>query len=112
MEDGVLLRLGPQTFTAHISPQGGEGIQGKQQDEKLSTYQQRHCPDCEVQLTGDGHVPEPATKKEPVAHWCSTCVTQIGAVRTPAPLDCWRCEDLLHVSAIERRVPVAKSNTT
>ncbi len=66
MEDGVLLRLGPQTFTAHISPQGGEGIQGKQQDEKLNAYQQRHCADCEVQLAGDGDIPEPPIEKEPV----------------------------------------------
>ncbi len=74
MEDGILLRLGPQTLATDIGSQRGERIQAKQQDEKLNSDQQRHSTNCEVQLTGDRDIPEPPIEEEPILPHCTQCV--------------------------------------
>src|ERR1700734_1611113 len=103
MEDRILLCLGPQTFTADISSQGGKCAQGEEQDEKLHADQQRHDPDCEVQFTGDGDIPEPPIQGEPMVHERTTiAMPVVGAAANAAPMPPNRLGNFISLKSARR----------
>jgi hypothetical protein len=46
-------------------------VQLKEQDEQFNPYQQGHRPDREIELPGNGDVPEPPKQDESTFHQCA-----------------------------------------